>query len=216
MARRAQPLSQPGRSRAPALERGSYPVYGVRQPAWQTARVLYVFGFERTCVVMSDLFFIDPEPTPGQEGAERGVRLEVRLLEKQPLQGSIYSAQPIGVGRPVWRADLLEKADGPPAAFDRTHHHPVFRDWEPGHRQYDPAMTAAPVEWVGAQLRDLDGLLSRSGMAPDEVAPTDADDLRAAVPDITETLRRLLGRVHAGELARPPAESVTSARSSWL
>jgi hypothetical protein len=30
---------------------------------------------------MGDLYFIDPDPLPGQDGAERGVRLEVRLLE---------------------------------------------------------------------------------------------------------------------------------------
>jgi hypothetical protein len=41
--------------------------------------MFYVFGFERVGVVMSDLYFVDPAPLPGQEGAERGVRLEVRL-----------------------------------------------------------------------------------------------------------------------------------------
>ncbi len=178
--------------------------------------MLYVFGFERVCVVMGDLFFVDPQPGEGQEGAERGVRLEVRLIDRQPLQGSIYSAQPIAIGKPIWRADLLERADGPPASFDRTHHHPTFRSWEPGRRQYDPELSAAPVEWVASQLRDLDALASRSEVGADELAPTDADDLRAAVPEIEETLRRLLGRVHAGDLARPPAGAVESARSSWL
>ena len=69
--------------------------------------MLYVFGFERTGVAVGDLYFVDPNPPPGQEGAERGVRLEVRLLEHGPLPGSPYSARPITVARPVWRADLL-------------------------------------------------------------------------------------------------------------
>lgn len=78
--------------------------------------MLYVFGFTRTGVVISDLFFIDPQPGRGQEGAEHGVRLEVRLLERGQLPGSIYSAQPIRIGRPVWRADLLESVAGRPGA----------------------------------------------------------------------------------------------------
>ena len=57
--------------------------------------MLYVFGFERTGVAVGDLYFVDPDPPPGQEGAERGVRLEVRLLEHGPLPGSPYSGRPI-------------------------------------------------------------------------------------------------------------------------
>ena len=61
--------------------------------------MLYAFGFERIGVVVSDLYFVDPNPDPGQEGAEHGVRLEVRLLGQGELRGSIYSARPIEVGR---------------------------------------------------------------------------------------------------------------------
>ena len=41
--------------------------------------MLYAFGFERIGVVAGDLYFVDPNPGPGQEGAEQGVRVEVRL-----------------------------------------------------------------------------------------------------------------------------------------
>jgi hypothetical protein len=78
--------------------------------------MLYAFGFERVGVVAGDLYFKDPHPAKGQEGAEHGVRVELRVLERGALKGSIYSAQPIEVGRPIWRADLLETVDGPPAA----------------------------------------------------------------------------------------------------
>src|SRR5687768_3709445 len=65
--------------------------------------VLYAFGFERVAVLVGDLYFVNPHPLEGQEGAERGVRLELRMLERRPLQGGIYSAQPIAVERPLWR-----------------------------------------------------------------------------------------------------------------
>ena len=120
--------------------------------------VLYVFGFERTGVAVGDLYFVDPNPRPGQEGAERSVRLEVRLLERGPLPGSAHSARPIEVARPVWRADLPESVDGPPGSFDRTHYHPALRDWEPGCRVFDRGLSAHPVEWVGAKLGDLETL----------------------------------------------------------
>jgi len=179
--------------------------------------MLYAFGFERIAVVMGDLFFVDPDPGPGQEGAERGVRLEVRLLERGDLNGSIYSAVPISVDRPVWRADLLERVDGPAGSFDRTHHHPAFRGWEPGGRHFVPELSAAPVEWVGQRLSDLDGLLTEAGVAPDEVHPTDAAALRGAVPEITDALTRLLSKVHAGELAQAPeGDALTSVRAGWL
>ncbi len=51
--------------------------------------MFYALGFERVGVVMGDLYFIDPDPLPGQEGAERGVRLEVRLLEAALFRGRV-------------------------------------------------------------------------------------------------------------------------------
>jgi hypothetical protein len=179
--------------------------------------MLYAFGFERVVVVLCDLYFVDPNPMKGQEGAERGVRLEVRMLGRGPLKGSIYSAQPIEVGQPVWRVDLLESADGLPGSFDRTHHHPAFRDWEPGKRVFVAELSARPLEWLGAQLRDLEGVLERAGVPVDESIATDAEALRGYVPEIIGAAGRLLDKVKAGELGTPPsAEPVASARAGWL
>ena len=50
--------------------------------------MLYVLGFTRLGVVLSDLYFADPYPEPGQEGAERGVRLEVRYMELAELRAA--------------------------------------------------------------------------------------------------------------------------------
>ncbi|RLU90411.1 hypothetical protein CTZ27_20995 [Streptomyces griseocarneus] len=179
--------------------------------------MLYVFGFERVGVVMSDLYFVDPDPLPGQEGAERGVRLEVRLLRAGELPGGIYASRPVVVDRPIWRADLLESVSGPAGSLDRAHHHPRFDGWEPGGRVFSEQLSAAPVEWTAERLADLDALLAEAGVAADEVGAGDAADLRHAVPDILAALRRLLDGVAKGELARPPAgEHVSSARLSWL
>ena len=181
--------------------------------------MLYAWGFERVGVVAGDLYFIDPDPAPGQEGAERGVRLEVRLLERPPLTGSIYAAQPIVIDRPIWRADLLETVAGPPGSHDRTHHHPKFRGWEPGRRQFDPGMTEDPIGWLAARLQDLPGLMEGAEMDPSEAGANDAADLAGAANDIASTVRDLLVRVRSGELAKAPEdgpEPPVAARVSWL
>ena len=179
--------------------------------------MLYVFGFERTGVVVSDLYFIDPEPVKGQEGAEHGVRLELRLLERGELPGSIYSAQPITVGRPLWRVDLLESVAGRPGSHDRTHYHPALRSWEPGARVFDRELMSDRLGWVGAQLSDLEKLLADAGAGDDPADAADAEELRRCVPEITAAAGRLLERVRAGELARPPAGGVqASVRAGWL
>jgi hypothetical protein len=179
--------------------------------------VLYVFGFDRIGVALSDLYFIDPAPLPGQEGPERGVRLELRQLERGELPGSIYSAQPITVGRAIWRADLLESVAGPPGSFDRAHHHPRFREWEPSRRRFVEALSTDPIGWVRARLSDLEGFLEEMGADPGTIGPDDAAGVRAAVPEIMGTLESLLQRVRSGELGRPPTDGeLVSARASWL
>lgn len=179
--------------------------------------MLYAFGFERIGVLVGDLYFVDPRPAPGQEGAEHGVRLEVRMLDPGELVGSVYSARPIEVGRPVWRADLLESVDGPPGSLNRAHHHPRFDGWEPGRRVFDARLSADPVGWVGEQLSDLGALLERAGVAQDESLAVDAAGVRGCVREIMAAVRGLLDRVNAGELAAAPAgDEPSSARVSWL
>jgi hypothetical protein len=179
--------------------------------------VLYVFGFGRSAVVLSDLYFIDPQPAKGQEGAEHGVRLEVRLLERGELQGSVYSAQPISIGRPVWRVDLLESVDGRPGSHDRTHYHPALTSWEPGRRVFDRELTADPLAWLARRLASLEELLAEGGAGGDPADAADAEALRQRIPEITAAVGSLLARVRAGELGRPPAGAgLTAARAGWL
>ncbi len=179
--------------------------------------MLYAFGFERVGVLVSDLYFVNPRPEEGQEGPERGVRLEVRLLERHPLKGSIYSAQPIAVGRPVWRADLLESVDSPPGSLDRAHHHPRFDGWEPGGRRFVPELSADPLGFVESKLLDFPALIEQAGVAVDELGPGDAAAVQETVPEILAAVRRLLDRVKAGELGSPTDDrQLTGARIGWL
>jgi hypothetical protein len=168
--------------------------------------VLYVFGFERVGVVAGDLYFVDPNPAPGQNGAEHGVRLELRVLGRGELKGSVYSAQPIEVGTPIWRADLLESVAGEPGSHDRTHHHPAFAGWNPGRRVFAKELSADPLAWVSEKLGDLDALLDSAGFPADTAGPDDTRDLRAAAPEIVAATRTLLARVRSGELGNPPAD----------
>jgi hypothetical protein len=179
--------------------------------------VLYAFGFERVGVVVGDLYFVDPKRRAGQEGAEHGVRLELRMLEPGALKGSIYSARPIEVAKPVWRADLLETVSGPPGSLNRAHHHPKFDGWEPGRRVFDRDLSADPVTWVGKQLSDLSALLTRGGVDVDDSFAADAQSLRDRVPEIMTAVHGLLDDVKAGKLGTAPAdEEPESARISWL
>lgn len=179
--------------------------------------MLQVFGFDRIGVVVGDIYFIDPSPAKGQEGPEHGVRLEVRMLQPGELTGSIYSARPITVAEPVWRADLLESVDGPVGSFNRTHHHPHMSGWEPGHRVFDRELSGDPVGWVGRKLSDLEGLLGLVGIEVDEALAGDADQLREAVPEIERAVTGMLEQVHAGQLGTAPdGDQLTSARVSWL
>ena len=179
--------------------------------------MLQVFGFDRIGVAVGDLYFIDPAPAKGQEGPEHGVRVEVRMLEPGELSGSIYSARPISIAEPIWRADLLESTDGVPGSLNRAHHHPNMRDWEPGKRVFDRDLSSDAVGFVGAMLSDLEGLLGRAGVEVDAALAADARSLRGAVPEVQRAVATMLDQVKAGQLGTAPdGDDLTSARVSWL
>jgi hypothetical protein len=181
--------------------------------------MLYVFGFERVGVVLGDIYFLDPNPLPGQEGAEHGVRLEVRFLDSSDGSdgnGTIYAARSITVGQPIWRADLFESVDGKPGSFDRTHHHPQMRGWEPGGRSFERGLSSDPLGWVTERLHDLPGLIAQADLPADSVTAGDVAEMAATAEEITAATGRLFERIHAGELARPVDDSSGMARSGWL
>ncbi len=178
--------------------------------------MLAAFGFDTLGVVIGDMFFVDPSPLEGQETPERGVRLELRLVDRGEPQGSIYAGVPISFNRPVWRVDLFGSTESPPGTLDRAHHHPRFDGWEPGRRHFVPELSADPVSWLASQLADPAAVLARAGVAPEEISEADKTALAAAAPDIVAAVERMLERVRDGELAPAPAEPVAAARTGWL
>ncbi len=180
--------------------------------------MLQAFVCEKVGVVVGDLYFLDPEPRPGQEGAEHGVRLELRAFDRGDLKGSIYSAVPIAAGRPIWRVDLLETVDGKPGTFNRTHHHASFVEgWNPTQRVFERALSADPLGWLEKQLSDLPAILDRAGEPQDVADPADTATLRDLAPVIVSTTAMLLDKVRAGELGLAPADDAAdSIRNGWL
>ena len=183
------------------------------------SRMLQAFVFEKVGVVVGDLYFLDPQPAKGQEGAEHGVRLELRAFDRGELKGTIYSATPIEVGRPIWRVDLLESVDGKPGSHDRTHHHPAFyaKTWDPRPREFLRELSSDPLGWLGKQLEDLPGILERAGVPGDVAHPSDAESLRESAPLIVAAVTMMLDKVRAGELGILPADAdPDSIRAGWL
>lgn len=174
------------------------------------------FGFETLGVVVGDMYFVDPRPLAGQETPERGVRLELRLVDRDEPRGSIYAGVPISLGRPVWRVDLFGSTESPPGTLDRAHHHPRFDGWEPGRRHFVPELSADPVSWLAGQLADPDTVLARAGVDTADVTEADKAGLVEAAPDIVAAVKRMLDGVRDGTLAPSPAEPVAAARTGWL
>jgi hypothetical protein len=178
--------------------------------------MLWTLAFDRIGVVMSDLYFVDPALDQGTSNAERGVRIELRLFERDDLKGSVYSAVPIRVDRPIWRIDLLETADSEPGSLNRAHHHPSFRGWEPGRRQFVEELSAKPLQWVADRFAAIDEVLADAGVTTDDVGADDVELLRAAGPVVVAQLEHLLGEVAAGRAGQAPADAGDFVRQSWL
>jgi hypothetical protein len=174
--------------------------------------MLYVYGFATIGVALADLHFVNPRPRQGQEGAEQGARLELRMLGLANAPGSIYAARPITVGAPIWRVDLLETVANP-GSLDRAHYHPRFLGWDPVLRHYVEEMTADPLSWLGSRLSDLNSVLEEAGIAHHEVDSSDGAHLRETLPEIMSATCRLL------DLARRPWRVEAGdggVRAGWL
>jgi hypothetical protein len=171
-------------------------------------------AFNQLGVVVSDIYFVDPRPGPGQEGAERGVRLEVRFFERDELVGSIYSSVPVRIGRPLWRVDLLESVASAPGSLDRAHHHPRMNGWEPGRRVFVEALSTDPLGWLREQFARLDEVLDLGVAAAD--LSDDIESLTAAGPSVVAVVEQALRDVAAGRAGLEPVGAGESVRASWL
>lgn len=168
--------------------------------------MLRVFCFHTLGITVEDLYLIDPDPDRG--GHERGVRVELRLLERPPWRGSPNASQPVIADRAVWRADLLESVTGGPGSKDRMHHHPGMVGNEPGRRVFVPGLTDDPIGWLEHQLSDVLPHLEAAGV---DTYPhhASAEALREATPEITGTVATVLNEVRTGTLAADPPETPT-------
>src|SRR3954470_10689137 len=178
--------------------------------------MLWTLAFDHVGVVMSDLYFVDPALDQGADGAERGVRVELRLFERDDLKGSVYSAVPIRVDRPIWRIDLLETADSEPGSLNRAHHHPRFRGWEPGQREFVEELSAKPLQWVADRFSAIDEVLADAGITSDELGADDVELLRSSGPLVVAQLEHLRGEVAPARAGGAPADAGDFVRQSWL
>jgi hypothetical protein len=176
--------------------------------------MLWTLAFDRVGVVMGDLYFVDPALDQGDDGAERGVRLELRYFERDELKGSVYSAVPIRVDAPIWRVDMLETVDSTPGSLNRAHHHPRFYSWDPGARVFDEELSADPIAWIGKQFADVEAVLEAAKVT--DLSSSDVESLRAAGPAIVVELERQLGEVAAGRAGLAPEGAGDFVRQSWL
>lgn len=178
--------------------------------------MLWTLAFERIGVVMGDLYFVDPSIDQGAEGAERGVRLELRFFERDELHGSVYSSVPIRIDRPIWRIDLLETVESQPGSLNRAHHHPRFDGWEPGRRVFVEELSADPLTWTSRRFEHIDEVLADAGIGAEELGPGDVDAVRAAGPAVVAQLQHMLGEVAGGRAGLAPAGGGDFVRQSWL
>jgi len=178
--------------------------------------MLWSLAFDRVGAVVSDIYFVDPALDQGAGGAERGVRLELRQFVRDELKGSVYSAVPIRVDRPIWRVDLLETVESVPGSLNRAHHHPRFHGWEPGRRVFVEELSAQPVPWLRSRFADIDAVLGDAGIEAAELGVNDVASLRDAGPMIVAQIEGLLDEVAAGRAGLAPEEGGEFVRHSWL
>jgi hypothetical protein len=122
--------------------------------------VHHAFVFNEVAVLVRHWFEIDL----GDSHMEHGARVEVRLVSPQPRRGTESAAQVITVDQPVWRADLFDRLDGTPGAFQAAHFHPHFVGVEPCPRHWAEQVKAAPWDWLHTQLSDVADIVSTAGL----------------------------------------------------
>jgi hypothetical protein len=138
--------------------------------------------FDRLAVTLARVDFADPALVGQDDVRERGVRLELRVVDSE-YAGSIYASDAKHLRPAVCRIDLLESAAH---AVDRMHWHPVMESGEPGERTFDVGMVDDPLEWLEKHLRQADVLLADSGVTLDDALEADLEAIRGVVPEIVE------------------------------
>ncbi|MFD2348501.1 hypothetical protein ACFSTC_02550 [Nonomuraea ferruginea] len=177
--------------------------------------MLYVFGFERIGVAVSDIYFVDPQPNKGQEGAEHGVRLEVRMLGEGELRGTVYSARPISLG-------LADLASGPAGVRRRAAGQLRPDPPPPGLHRLGPRPPGLRQGTVGRPARlagrppGRPGRGAQAGERGGVVPPGRPRPPRACPPRSSPASNAPSPPYARATSAPPPAEASPSVRASWL
>lgn len=130
----------------------------------------HAFVFTEVAVLVRHWFEIDLMDSH----LEHGARIELRLMAPQARRGSESAAQLLVIDQPVWRADLFDRLDGTPGAFEAAHFHPYFDGVEPCERHWDDAVKAAPWDWLASRMADVAGIAETAGVALRDPGTTNA------------------------------------------
>jgi len=156
--------------------------------------VQHILTFSRSAVLIRHWFEINLDDA----SMEHGARIEIRELAGHPHRGTESAAQLITADRPLWRADLFDQLGSDPGSFDAAHYHPRFAGDEPCARVWDPALTAAPWDWLADQMAGLGATPSRAGALLD---PEDAAEL-SGLADQVVTIAQQFGPDRCGSAAQ--------------
>ena len=126
--------------------------------------MLQMFTYNEVAVLVRHWFEVSLEDSH----LEHGVRVELRLLDRQPHRGSESASQKVLLDQPVWRADLFDRLDGVPGDFSAAHFHPRFDGVEPSERRWDSQLQANPWSWLAQQLCDVTGIVTAAGVELDD------------------------------------------------
>jgi hypothetical protein len=130
--------------------------------------VEHAFVYNEVAVLVRHWFEIDL----ADSHLEHGARVELRMLAPEPRRGSESAAQKVVVDQPVWRADLFDRLDGTPGAFEAAHFHPYFVGVEPCDRHWEDAVKTAPWDWLTTQLTDVASVVTAAGVRLRDPATT--------------------------------------------
>jgi hypothetical protein len=135
--------------------------------------VLHAFVYNEVAVLVRHWFEIGTRDSH----LEHGARVELRLRALPPWRGTYAAAQQIVADQPLWRADLFDRLDGDPGAFDAAHFHPRFVGVEPCERHWDDEVKKAPWDWLYGRLCDVPGIAAAAGV---RLADPDAERAEVA------------------------------------
>ncbi|HEY7488358.1 MAG TPA: hypothetical protein VH912_28205 [Streptosporangiaceae bacterium] len=122
--------------------------------------VLHAFVYNEVAVLVRHWFEVGLKDSH----LEHGTRVELRLLAPEPLRGTESAAQKIVADQPVWRADLFDRIDGTPGAFEAAHYHPYFLGVEPCERHWADEVKATPWDWLHRRLSDVPDIAAAGGV----------------------------------------------------